>query len=163
MLEKYGYLTPIGETFNVGNRKAIKCKCDCGTEKVILLKHLGTSTNSCGCLRNKLIKDRFKTHGESKTYEYIKWMSIKQLCDNKNANRYYDWGGRGIDYDPRYKNDYLCFKQDLIETIGLRPSKKLSLDRIDNDKGYWKDNWKWSTASEQQSNRRKYTHKKKGP
>lgn len=161
MLEKYGNLIPIGEIFYIGNRKAIKCKCDCGNEKVVLLKHLGSNTNSCGCLRKKLVSTRSIIHNDYKTYEYRKWLNIKQLCNNPNNNRYKDYGGRGIDFDLKYKDNYILFKNDLIETIGLRPSINYSLDRIDNNKGYWKDNWKWSTASEQQSNRRKYTHKKK--
>jgi hypothetical protein len=154
MLEKYGYLTPIGEIFYVGNRKAIKCKCDCGIEKIILLKHLQTNTKSCGCLRKKLVSERSIIHNDYKTYEYRKWLNIKQLCDNPKNNRYKDYGGRGIDYDIRFENDYKIFKQDLIDTIGLRPNSKYSLDRINNNKGYYKNNWKWSTSSEQQFNRR---------
>ena len=157
MSKKYGKLTVIGTAEPlIDNRgydiKMVKCLCDCGN--IIILRELSIkngNTKSCKCIRNK--------HNDRKSYEYLCWSNIIQRCSNQNNPGYKHYGDRGIDYDPRY-NEYINFKNDLIETIGLRPDKKLSIDRIDNNKGYWKDNWKWSTKSEQMKNRRKYKRKK---
>jgi hypothetical protein len=50
-----------------------------------------------------------------------------------------------------WKNSFFAFKND----IGERPSKKHSIDRIDNYKGYFPDNCRWVTMSEQCRNKRK--------
>ena len=152
MSKKYGKLTVIGEAEplidNRGyNIKMVKCLCDCGN--IVILRELSIkngNTKSCKCIRNK--------HNDFKTYEYRCWVNFRQRCSNLNHPDFKHYGGRGIDYDPRY-NDYINFKNDLIETIGLRQNSKLSIDRKNNEKGYWKDNLKWSTKLEQVLNRRK--------
>jgi hypothetical protein len=152
MSKKYGKLSIIGTANSlIDNRgydiKMVKCLCDCGN--IVIVRELSVkngNTKSCKCIRNK--------HNDFNTYEYRCWANIKQRCKNKKHPDYLHYGGRGIDYDPRY-DVYINFKNDLIETIGLRTDKKLSIDRIDNNKGYWKFNLKWSTKSEQQFNRRR--------
>lgn len=66
---------------------------------------------------------------------------------NSEDNRSY--GGRGIDFDPRYES----FDVFLVD-VGEPSSPDLSIDRIDNNKGYWKDNIRWVTMREQYRNRR---------
>ena len=73
---------------------------------------------------------------------------MKQRCDNPDNGSYQNYGGRGITYDPRWKS-YENFKLDM----GRRP-EGLTLDRIDNSKGYYKDNCRWATSEEQNNNRR---------
>jgi hypothetical protein len=56
---------------------------------------------------------------------------------------------RGIDMDPRWR-DFAVF----LTEVGPRPSRYHSIDRIDNEKGYWPGNVRWATAKEQAQNRR---------
>lgn len=100
-------------------------------------------------------KHHSTTHGEryankgKPTPEYGIWSGIKKriLCETYHQFEYY--GGRGIDMDPRW-NTYENFLSD----VGRRPTKSHSLDRIDNSKGYWKDNVRWATKKEQMRNTR---------
>ena len=75
---------------------------------------------------------------------------MKRRCFNPNNERYKDYGGRGITMCEQWKNDFLKFMADM----GERPSKKHSIDRIDNDKGYCKQNCRWATTKEQNNNMR---------
>jgi hypothetical protein len=80
---------------------------------------------------------------------YKCWQAMKRRCDDPRQWNYDSYGGRGIDYDPRWKS-FSVFRQDM----GPRPSPKHSLDRIDNDKGYWPGNVRWATPLQQALNRR---------
>lgn len=92
---------------------------------------------------------RPKTHGMTKTPEYRSWVHLKTRCKNKNYICYQDYGGRGISYDPRWENF-----ENFYADMGKKPSRDYSLDRIDNDKGYSKENCRWATIKEQQNNTR---------
>lgn len=94
---------------------------------------------------------RWNPHGCGKppTPEYRAWLDMRQRCINPKYKQYADYGGRGILICPEW-NDFPTF---LME-IGMRPSAKHSLDRIDNNGNYCQDNCKWSLRPEQQLNRR---------
>jgi hypothetical protein len=83
--------------------------------------------------------------------EYAVWAQMVQRCTNPKQARFADYGGRGIDVDPRW----LKFEA-FIEDMGDRPAVDtlLTLERIDNDRGYWPDNCTWATYSQQVRNRR---------
>lgn len=90
--------------------------------------------------------------GKTKYKEYQNYSDAKNRCTNKNNKLYKYYGGRGI------KFNFNSF-EEFIEEIGFKPNENLSLDRIDNNGNYEKGNIKWSTHSEQMSNRRSYNHK----
>lgn len=77
---------------------------------------------------------------------------MKGRCLNSRDQRYSDYGGRGITVSDEWKKSFATF----IEDMGHRPTDKHTLDRIDNDKGYSKDNCRWATYQEQNMNKRVY-------
>jgi hypothetical protein len=152
----YGNLTVIGRAENTPYKKSMWiCRCICGKEKTIMAGNLikGTST-SCGCIRTKMLKER-ATHGMCYTKTYRTWSCMKTRCTNKRRTDYKDYGGRGIGFDKSWSR-FVNFLKDM----GERPEGK-ELDRIDNTKGYSKENCRWVTRSENMQNtrRKKPLHK----
>lgn len=88
-----------------------------------------------------------------KTPTYNSWDCMKQRCKNPNNKAYKNYGGRGITYDKRWE-DF----ENFIKDMGVRPKGK-TLERIDVNKNYCKENCKWATRLEQQHNMR--VHKRK--
>ncbi len=78
------------------------------------------------------------------------WYSMILRCYEPKNNKYYDYGSRGI----RVSNEWLYSFANFLEDMGNKPSDKHSLDRINNDGPYSKDNCRWSTPTEQSRNRR---------
>ena len=81
--------------------------------------------------------------------EYGIWQGIKSRCRLKTNHAYARYGGRGIDVCDEWFDSYLEFLRDM----GPRPSLKHSVDRIDNHKGYSKENCRWATRKEQGRNK----------
>jgi len=150
--KKYGKLLVTEEIVNPSQATRWICVCDCGTSKSVLAHNLKTgNVKSCGCLaRQKRENEPHKIrHGLSGTAEYRAWRAMKQRCKNPKNPQYKHYGGRGITVCDSWDKSFSNFIQDM----GHRPDGK-SLDRIDNNLGYEKDNCKWSTIEEQLGNRR---------
>lgn len=127
------------------------CRCECGNEKIIRLNSLKSgNTVSCGCFHKQQASESNKTHGLTKTKTYRTWYSMKQRCFNINDTRYSDYGGRGITVCDRWKESF----ENFLEDMGKCPSRQHSIDRIDNDKGYYPENCRWATLKEQSRNKR---------
>jgi hypothetical protein len=122
------------------------CKCDCGNEKIILGQSLiNEDTKSCGCLQ----KEKVGKHGYSQTKTYRIWHSMIERCKDIN-NEYY--GKKEIKVCDKWlaeNNGFVNFLKDMGEC----PGKEYSIDRINNDLGYYKENCKWSTSKQQTRNK----------
>lgn len=123
------------------------CKCKCGLIKPVRAKTLreGSSKGCKQCQVNKF----FKRHGKSKTPTYKIWTYMIARCHNPKDTAYKWYGKNGIAVCKRWRDDFINF----LEDMGERPLNK-TIDRIDNFKGYYKENCKWSTIKEQNSNKR---------
>jgi len=150
---KFGKLIIIKLIFIKNKHNYFKCKCDCGNEKIIRKDHIKSGKiKSCGCLRIELSKKRTLKHGHLSGYKmsrtYAAWRSAKKRClDSKNIN-YKDYGGRGIKICKRWMKFENFFKD-----VGEIP-KGLTLDRINNNKGYSPSNFRLITQKEQCCNKR---------
>jgi len=148
----YGRLTAI----EFHKRDSIKkntfwvCKCECGNTLVVNTENLRVgNTKSCGCLQKESVSKANKTHGLRNTPEYSAWAALKGRCLNKNNGEYHRYGARGITVCDRWLDSFENFYADM----GKKPSSNLSIDRINNNKGYSKENCRWATSSQQARNR----------
>jgi hypothetical protein len=124
------------------------CVCDCGKEKFVSSTFLVSGeVKSCGCLRDKSIKDRATKHGEYGSLTYRRWAGMKARCNSDCMKPYYHQR-HGITVCDRWRDSYQAFKEDMGEC----PTDKHTLDRIDGSKGYIQGNCRWATPKQQARN-----------
>jgi len=150
----FNKLTVINRAGSNKFKKALwLCQCECGKESTIIGSALikGTTT-SCGCVKKagqyNVIHGHKRVGNTSKAYSV--WSNMKSRCSNPILSQYKNYGGRGITVCERW-NNFESFLEDMGE-----PEGGLQIDRIDNDKGYSKDNCRWTTRSVNTRNSRRH-------
>lgn len=138
----FGKLTVLHSERTSNGQYGWLCRCECGNTLVVRTTDLTRGhTRSCGCTR---------THGLSRTPLYDTWYNILRRCCMKSSKDYPLYGGRGITICEEWK-DYPVFYNWAI-THGYKEG--LTIDRIDNEKGYDTQNCRFVTMKTQERNKR---------
>ena len=134
------------------------CKCDCGNEYSVIGAALrnGTSTKCNECkyeMRTYFADTRRRINGKA-THTYQTWDAIIHRCYYPSQASYKYYGARGIKMCDEWKNNYFAF-YDYVSQLDRFGEEGMTLDRIDNEKGYEPGNVRWATQAEQNKHKRK--------
>jgi len=143
------FISVLGEKSKDGHIQWL-CQCSCGhvgTYLATRVKHKRVS--SCKKCAHSLVALKNKTHGMRNTDTYSSWVAMKDRCTNPSSKDFARYGGRGITVCSQWMNSFEQFYKDM----GERPRGK-SIDRINNDQGYFLENCRWATHSQQQLNKK---------
>jgi len=143
---RFGKLTVL--SYHTSHRSHCECACDCGKIKTVLAQSLKNgATKSCGCGIGG--KARHGQARNGRTSEYNAGVSMRQRCHNEKCPMFRWYGARGISVCQEWRESFERFFSDM----GPRPPGT-SLDRIDVNGNYCRENCRWADWGTQCDNRR---------
>lgn len=162
---KYNRLLVLKRDEECNKKIKYICQCDCGNIVSVRADSLKSgTTKSCGCLHKESATltglDNIKHGGARRNYSqeekrlYNIWGKIKDRCGNVNSSSYERYGGNGISYCDDWKD----FKPFQIWALNNGYANNLTIDRIDNTKGYSPENCRWVDYTVQNNNRSNSIH-----
>ena len=142
--QRFGKLVALEYIGRKNKQSMWRCKCDCGNTHNVSLENLqGGHVRSCGCITKQAGGDAIK-----RTRLYYIWANIRGRCGLKKGRKDSElkvYAERGITLCKEWAESYLSFKEWALAN-GYK--RDLTIDRIDNDKGYSPDNCRWVTQKE---------------
>lgn len=141
---KFGRWTVIKFHSIINHYSKFECHCECGVIRIVFGNSLKSGkSKSCGCLQKEEACNLHSKHNMTNSLEYSSWENMKARCFNKKHKSYKRYGGRGITICKRWLGDkgFINF----IKDMGLKPTPKHTIERINKNKNYTKSNCIWAT------------------
>lgn len=150
--KRFGKLTIIEVAYQKDYRTYLRCKCDCGKEKIILRENITRGlTRSCGCYKkNNSLNIKYPNY----TRLWNIWYGIKRRCFCNKEKSYKFYGAKGITVCDEWKNDFMTFYKWAIEN-GYEYGEnipRLTIERKNVYGNYEPSNCCWKEYKEQMLN-----------
>jgi hypothetical protein len=98
-----------------------------------------------------MFNKRSTTHGQCgvRTPTYLAWQNMKHRCRSTLPRIAQVYKDRGITFCDRWQRF-----ENFLEDMGEMPQAGMTIDRLDNNLGYFKENCRWLPRSLQNRNKR---------